>query len=153
MLKTNKLIDCKKIMVFYPNKDSLWSTFWVLGSNGLRPVRDGRIELVSRTGRQQTGEVTARTVGMGNLKTFFPKQGRVKEQIRSRINLKLWDCSWIVSEARVNHKRWGLSRNDPKWRDQLQRRDHCVSVSLSKALGWSECKISVEQILHSDPAP
>ena len=34
---------------------------------------------------------------------------------------------------------------------QPQRRDCCVSISLSEALGWSECKISVELILHSDP--
>ena len=43
-----------------------------------------------------------------------------------------------------------LSQNDSKWLDQPQSRVRCVNVSLREALRWSECKVSVEQILHFD---
>ena len=203
-------------MFFCPNKDSLLSISLALGSKGLQPVGDGRIVLMSGTGKRQVVEVAASTAEMGNrtgttndrdvlvagkleqrwgdwdvpsfnragfgsgeplesggscllavcfddyrgnrrrysnswLNTTFSKRGRVREQIRSRINLKLWDCSWSVAVARVNQ--WGLSQNNSKRLDQPQRRGCCVSISLSEALGWSECKISMEQILHFDPTP
>ena len=78
------------------------------------------------------------------LETSFPKQGRVEEQIRSRINLKLWDRGWSVPWRESTTKGGGLSQNNFKWLDQPQRRDRWVSVSLSEALGWSECQISLE---------
>ena len=38
------------------------------------------------------------------LETYLPKQARVGEQIRSRINHKLWDHSRSVPVASINHK-------------------------------------------------
>ena len=83
--------------------------------------------------------------------TSLPKQGRVAEQICSRINLKLRDRCWSVLVASFSHKKWGLSWNNSKWLNQ--RRGNCESISPSEMLGWSECKISMDQILHFDLVP
>ena len=96
-------------------------------------------------------EVNRRRYSNERLESTIHKQDRVREQIRSRINLELCDRSWSVPVANINHQKWGLSQNDTNWLYQPQRRDRCVNVSLIKALGWYECKISTEQILHFDP--
>ena len=193
-----KQINSSRKRWFCPNKDSLSSICWVSAG-------DGRIELVSGTGKRQAGEVAAKAAGTGNqqdrhhwqqkcpssrrvgtqvrrpefsflqqgrvlfgwaagivkflppgrllhvclltacfddsrenrrrysnsrLETSFPKQGRIRDQIRSRINFKLWDRSWSVPVVSVNHKKWGLSRNNSKGLDQQR----CASVSLGEVL-------------------